>query len=145
MSRNGNNHLNITKLLLCNLILLKNRYELNCDFYYYVADLSVGGIHFWLVCLDGLQTYWLQQLQSKMLSLHLLYEPWDSYKNLWFHLCQQWDHRTNNTWTSILFHMSSVVTSVDPLLGKTYNSFGLSKSQGDVEVSSRRMETTDLY
>jgi len=39
--------------------------------------------------------------------------------------------------------MSRVVTSVDPLLGKTYNSLGLSKSLDDVEVCSRRMETTE--
>jgi len=39
--------------------------------------------------------------------------------------------------------MSRVVTSFDPLLEKTYNSLGLSNSQDDVEVCSRRMETTD--
>jgi len=39
--------------------------------------------------------------------------------------------------------MSRVVTSVDSLLGKTYTSLGLSKSKDDVEVCSRRMETTD--
>jgi len=39
--------------------------------------------------------------------------------------------------------MSRVVTSFDPLLGKTYNSLELSSSQDDVEVCSRRMETTD--
>ena len=77
MSRNWNKHSNITKLLLWNLILLKNRYELNCDFYYYVAELSVGVFHFLLVYLDALQTYCLQQLQSKILSLHLLHEPCD--------------------------------------------------------------------
>jgi len=38
--------------------------------------------------------------------------------------------------------MSRLVTSVDSLLGKTYNSLGLSRSQYDVEVCSRRMETT---
>jgi len=32
---------------------------------------------------------------------------------------------------------------VDSLLGKTYNSLGLSRSQDDVEVCSRRMETTE--
>jgi hypothetical protein len=39
--------------------------------------------------------------------------------------------------------MIRVVTSVDPLLGKTYNSLGCSCSQNDVEVSSRRLETTE--
>jgi len=65
------------------------------------------------------------------------------YKNSWFHLCSQSGHRPNNAWASILFHMSRVVTSVDPLLGKTYNSLGLSSSQDDVEFCSRRMETTE--
>jgi len=36
-----------------------------------------------------------------------------------------------------------VVTSVDPLLGKTYNSFGLSRTEDDAEVCSRKMETTN--
>jgi len=39
--------------------------------------------------------------------------------------------------------MNRDVTSVDSLLGKTYNSLGLSKSWDDVEVCSRRMETTE--
>jgi hypothetical protein len=39
--------------------------------------------------------------------------------------------------------MSRVVTSVDPLLGKTYISKGLSRSQDDAEVCSRRMETAE--
>jgi hypothetical protein len=39
--------------------------------------------------------------------------------------------------------MSRVVTSVDPLLGITYDSLRLSSSQDDVEFCSRRMETTD--
>jgi dethiobiotin synthetase len=34
-----------------------------------------------------------------------------------------------------------VVTGVDTLLGKTYNSLGLSRSQNDVEFCSRKMET----
>jgi len=38
--------------------------------------------------------------------------------------------------------MIRVVTSVDPLLGeKKYNSLGLSSSQDDVDVCSRRLET----
>jgi len=39
--------------------------------------------------------------------------------------------------------MSRVVTSVDPFLVKTYNYLELSNSQDDVEVCSRRMETTE--
>jgi hypothetical protein len=35
-----------------------------------------------------------------------------------------------------------VVTSDDPLLGKTYNSLRLSRGQDVVEVCSRRMEMT---
>jgi hypothetical protein len=38
--------------------------------------------------------------------------------------------------------MSRVVTSVDRLLVKTYNSLGLSSSHDDVEVCSR-IETTE--
>jgi len=49
----------------------------------------------------------------------------------------------NNVWTSILFHMSRVVTRVDQLLGKTYNSLGLSSSQDDMEDCSRWIETTE--
>jgi len=41
--------------------------------------------------------------------------------------------------------MSRVVTSFDPLLGKRYNSLGLSNSQDDVEVCCRRMETSDRF
>jgi len=39
--------------------------------------------------------------------------------------------------------MNRVVTSVDSLLGKAYNSLGLSRSQDDVDFGSRRMETTE--
>jgi hypothetical protein len=39
--------------------------------------------------------------------------------------------------------MSRVVISFEPLLGKTFNSLGLSRSQDDVEVCSRRMESTE--
>jgi len=39
--------------------------------------------------------------------------------------------------------MSRVVTSVDSLLGKTYNSLGLSRSHDYADVCGRRMETTD--
>jgi len=39
--------------------------------------------------------------------------------------------------------MIRVVTSVDPLLGKTYNGLGLSSSQDDVEVCSRRLDTKE--
>jgi hypothetical protein len=39
--------------------------------------------------------------------------------------------------------MIRLVTSVDPLLGKTYNSLGCSSSQDDLEVCSRRLETTE--
>jgi len=38
--------------------------------------------------------------------------------------------------------MNRLVNSVDPLLGRTYNSLGLSRSQDDVEFF-RRMETTE--
>jgi len=38
--------------------------------------------------------------------------------------------------------MSRLVNSVDPLLGKTYNSLWLSRSQDNVEVFRRRMVTT---
>jgi dethiobiotin synthetase len=37
--------------------------------------------------------------------------------------------------------MNRVVTGVDTLFGKTYNSLGLSRSQDDVDACSRRMET----
>jgi hypothetical protein len=50
-------------------------------------------------------------------------------------------HRKNNASTSILFHISTVVTGLDTLLGKIYNSLGLSSSQNDVQICSRRMET----
>ena len=50
MSRNGNSHSNIIKLLLWNLIVLKTTKWLNCDFHYYVADWSIGVIHFdWFI------------------------------------------------------------------------------------------------
>jgi len=39
--------------------------------------------------------------------------------------------------------MSRMVTCIDSLFGKTYNTVGLSRSQDDVEVCSRRMETTE--
>jgi len=39
--------------------------------------------------------------------------------------------------------MNRVVTSVDSLLGKICNSLGVSRSQDDVEVCSRRMETAE--
>jgi hypothetical protein len=39
--------------------------------------------------------------------------------------------------------MSRVVKNVDPLLGKTYNSLGISSSQDDVEFCSRRTEITE--
>jgi len=45
--------------------------------------------------------------------------------------------------TTKCLEFSKVVTSVDPLLGKTYKSLGLSKSQDDGEVCSRSMEITD--
>jgi len=38
-----------------------------------------------------------------------------------------------------------VVTSADPLLGKTYNSVGLSSSQDDVEVCSRRIQFNSIH
>jgi hypothetical protein len=98
---------------------------LNCDFHYYVADWSVGVIHFWLVYLDGLYTFCLQPLQSTMLSLHLLYEPLDIQEFMVSPVLTV-RPQTKYAWISILFHMIRVVTSVDPLLGKTCNSLGLS-------------------
>jgi len=77
-----------------------------------------------------------------MLSLHLLYEPLDIQE---FMVSPVLTVRPESKYacTSILFHMIRVVTSVNPLLGKTYNSLGLSRSQDDEEVCSRRMETTE--
>jgi len=62
MNRNWENQSKIIKLLLWILILLKIMYCRNCDLYYYVADWSVGVIHFCLVYLDALQTSCIQQL-----------------------------------------------------------------------------------